>query len=424
MEFSRGFSRFVTPSALLAGSLSLVMLLQADAAQAFSLTVLHNNDGESQLTADGDEAGAARFVSLVNSLQNDATTDGVITLSSGDNFLAGTAFDASLKDGIFYDVGVLNAIGYDAIALGNHDFDFGPDVLADFITSPEWTNPVAYLSANIDFSGEQVLDDLFVAGTVNGDALTSNVISESAIFEKGGEQIGVVSAITEGLASISSPRDAEILDVQAEVQKEIDALEAQGVDKIILISHLQSINNELELIPGLSGVDIVIAGGGDELLANSRDELLPSDQADFDANLATPDDPRTPNPIFGDYPIATAINSDGVVVPVVTTPGEYKYLGKLEVEFNDAGEVIAFNGQPIRVFGPDDGVPEPDADIQANFVDPVAENEAELATNLIGTTEVTLDGTRASSVPSRPSSAISLPSLCCGRGSSWPTSLA
>ncbi|MEO1351839.1 MAG: bifunctional metallophosphatase/5'-nucleotidase [Cyanobacteria bacterium J06635_15] len=388
--------RFVKRSAWVAGSLSLVSWLGMSSAHGFTLTLLHNNDGESQLTPDGDEAGAARFVTLINSLQNEATTDGVITLSSGDNFLAGTAFDASIDDGTFYDAIVLNAIGYDAIALGNHDFDFGPDLLAEFITSPEFTTPVPYLSANLDFSGEPALQALFEAGPVDASALTANVISDSAIIEKGGEKIGVVSAITEDLASVSSPRGVVIEPVLAAVQGEIDALEAEGVNKIILISHLQSINNELELVPQLSGVDVVIAGGGDELLADEDGTLLPGDQAALDAFLADTDgDPDTnPNPVFGDYPITTAVNQNGQTVPVVTTPGEYQYIGRLEVEFNDAGEVVSFGGEPVRVFAQDPNT-SPDPFVQANAVDPVLENEVELAQNVIGQTEVTLDGTRS-----------------------------
>jgi 2',3'-cyclic-nucleotide 2'-phosphodiesterase (5'-nucleotidase family) len=115
----------------------------------FWLTVLHNNDGESRLINAGDGAladygGIARFKTVVDRLKLEATEgaeaearpgkDGVVMLSSGDNFLAGPQFQASLDKGPpFYDSIGLDLIGYDAFALGNHEFDFGPDVLADFI---------------------------------------------------------------------------------------------------------------------------------------------------------------------------------------------------------------------------------------------------------------------------------------------------
>lgn len=361
--------KFIKPSVLTAGVVSLVGLLSANPAEAFTLTVLHNNDGESVLLPSGNNGeigGAARFTSLIKDLQTNATTDGVITLSSGDNFLAGTAFNASLQDGIFYDAIVLNEIGYDAIALGNHDFDFGPDILADFIGSDQFTSPIPFLSSNLDFSSEPRLQNLVDQGR----------IASSVVVEKGGEQIGVIGATTRLLAAISSPRNVKINpDIAGEVQAEIDALQAQGVDKIILISHLQSIEEELALIPQLSGVDIVIAGGGDELLANPTDPLLPGDTSD----------PSTPYPL-------TATNADGDSVPVVTTAGRYRYVGQLEIEFDDQGKVVSFNGGPVRVLA-DDGIGI-DPTIQAEVVAPVQESVEELAANVLATSEVDLNGQR------------------------------
>jgi len=60
--------------------------------------------------------------------------EGVLMVSTGDNFLSGAEWNASLEKGIpFYDAVAMELIGYDAITFGNHDFDFGPDVLRDFM---------------------------------------------------------------------------------------------------------------------------------------------------------------------------------------------------------------------------------------------------------------------------------------------------
>ncbi|NJL84894.1 MAG: PEP-CTERM sorting domain-containing protein [Leptolyngbyaceae cyanobacterium SM1_1_3] len=366
-------------TALAASGLSLLGLLIVDPASAFTLTVFHNNDGESALLPDagaaGSEGGAAEFIGLLNNLRSTAVNP--ITLSSGDNILAGLTFSASQETGVLYDAQVLAAIGYDAIALGNHDFDFGPDFLANFINTyaNEFGGTAPYLSANLDFTGTP-LEPLVAAGR----------IAKSTIVNKGGEQIGIVSAITEILPSISSPGDVDVLPVLAEVQAEIDRLQAQGIDKIILISHLQSINIELDLIPQLSGVDIVIAGGGDELLINDVNNALPSDQANVASGSSS---------VFGPYPV-TATNADGQLVPVVTTPGEYGYLGRLEVEFDDSGVVTSFNGEPVRVFGPDlaaQGI-QPDAAIATQVIAPVEAAVAALDAQVIGTTEIELNGVR------------------------------
>ncbi|MEA2023543.1 MAG: bifunctional metallophosphatase/5'-nucleotidase [Actinomycetota bacterium] len=362
----------------------------ADDGVDYWLTVLHNNDGESDLMADevfegdefiGYEKGVAYFAKVLKNARTEANMKtkgesakrGTIFVSSGDNFLASPTFTASLADGIFYDALALDALRYDAIALGNHDFDFGPDVLAAFI-SEGYARPghPPYVSANLDFTGEPLLQDL----------VDDDVIVASMVVEKKGEHIGIVGATTPALPTISSPRDVIVNEVAPAVQVQVDELEAMGVEIIVMISHLQDIDGDIALAAELSGVDVMVAGGGDELLANPDDLLLPSD---------LPDD------IFGPYPM-NAVDADGYNVPVVTTSGQYGYVGQLTVGFDDDGEVVMVDDDrsgPIRVvsshFG--DGV-EPVGSFVSRIVAPVEAFVADLAANVIGTSEVDLDGTR------------------------------
>jgi 5'-nucleotidase len=355
---------------MLALSICAVSLLTGAAvAQDFTLTIFHNNDGESDLLPDGDGfGGAASFVTKLNELRAATTTDGQIMLSSGDNFLAGPEFNASLENGVpYYDTVVMDLIGYDAVCIGNHDFDFGPDVLADFMAG--YTTLPPYLSSNLDFSGEPNLQ----AYVDSGDLLAS------VVLEVAGEQIGVIGATTEALSFISSPRDVIVNAVAPAVQAEVDALELAGVDKIILISHLQSILEDQMLAAELTGIDVMIAGGGDELLANAGDLLIPGDVAD----------PALPYPL-----IATA--GDGASIPVVTTSGQYRYIGRLEVTFDADGNVIASSGGPVRVADETyaDGAMA-DATAQTQAIDPILAYIEDLATTVIAQSEVDLDGVRA-----------------------------
>ena len=355
----------------------------------YTLTILHNNDGESRLTGapgNPDFGGIARYATLVDNLRKDATTGkpkpgqsarrGVVLLSSGDNFLAGPEWQASLDKGVpFYDSMALSRIGYDAFAIGNHEFDFGPDVLADFIES-FGRKPPPFLSANLDVSDEPRLQALAEDGTI----VASTVVRER------GERIGVVGATTPLLPAISSPRNVKVDDdVAGLVQDQVDALERSGVNKIILISHLQNINEDLELVPMLSGVDVAIAGGGDEVLANEGDLLVPGDER--------AEDPVTGEPLT--YPMSVA-DADGVDVPIVTTAGDYKYVGRLVVNFDRQGNVQSIDdvSGPVRVSGvAPDAVP-PDPWIQTNVVDPVNEFIADLSANVIATSQVALEGRR------------------------------
>jgi 5'-nucleotidase len=352
----------------------------------FWLTVLHNNDGESSLINLGtgvlaDFGGVARFKTVVDDLKREAVQGppgqpgakrGVIMVSSGDNFLAGPVFSASLTKGVpFYDTIAMDEIGYTAVAIGNHDFDFGPDVLADFISGYSATKP-PYVSANLDFSGEPNLQ-VFV---------DRRRIAGSVIVKEKGEQIGIIGATTPALSFISSPRNVIVdEDVAGAINAEVAKLQARKVNKIILISHLQSIQEDLALAPMLNGVDVMVAGGGDEVLANPGDLLVPGDESI----------------IFGPYPLY-ATDMDGTQVPVVTTAGNYGYVGRLAVGFDKSGNVLMVDDSvsgPVRVAGGanPDAVP-PDPVVQAEVVDPVVAAIADLAANIIGTSEVDLDGIR------------------------------
>ena len=246
----------------------------------FWLTILHNSHGESELinlgTGFEDFGGIARFATVVSNLRAQATVGppagfppgssteiqppgkrGVILINGGDNFLAGPEWNASLQAGVpYYDAVALDLMGYDAMGLGNHEFDFGPEVLADFIES--FLAPVPFVSANLDVSQETRLDALFQEGQ----------IARSVIVRERGESIGIVSAITPQLPFVSSPRNVIVdSDVVAAVQAEIEDLQSRRVNKIVLISHLQDIFEDLALASQLSGVDVMVAGGSDELLS-------------------------------------------------------------------------------------------------------------------------------------------------------------
>lgn len=343
----------------------------------FTLEILHNNDGESELLGDGQFGGIARFAQTVADLKEEATEGcrdfrrpvdrraplcDVLLVSSGDNILAGPEFSASLDNGPpFFDSEALDRIGYDAIALGNHEFDFGTAVLADFVGG-FWRSRAPFLSANLDFGPDGNLSSL---------AARRRLAASRVVWLKG-MRVGVIGATTPELRSISSPGDVIVRqNVADDIQREVHRLQARGVKVIVLIAHLQSINEDLELIPMLDGVDVVVAGGGDELLANDPGDVIPDDVED----------------ISGPYPII-AEDIDGTDVPVITTSGQYRYVGRLRVEFNVFGEVVRSSGGPVVVEGPED------PEILARVQEPVANAVAALQAQVIGNTEVELDGVR------------------------------
>ncbi|MCC7388568.1 MAG: 5'-nucleotidase C-terminal domain-containing protein [Phycisphaerales bacterium] len=364
--------------ALLAAGAAANAALAQDA--VLYLHVLHHSDGESQLidlgTGREDFGGAARFKTLADNLKAEALVfpsgpwaNAGLMISSGDNYLAGPEFNASLAKGVpFYDTIAMELVGYDAATLGNHEFDFGPDTLADFVEG--FTSGFPFLSANLDFSGEPRLDALYQNGR----------IAEMTVVDAAGTPVGIIGLTTPNLPFISSPRDVGVdEDIVGVTQAAVDALKANGVEIIILSSHLQGISEELGLIGQVRGLDIVIAGGGDDLLANGDDVLVPGDASE------------------GPYPTVAA-DPDGRQVPVVATAGNYAYVGRLIVGFDGSGEIVDTvqpESGPVRVAGGGnpDAVPS-DPEVQALVVDPVAGYVEDLANNIIGVTEVELDGRR------------------------------
>ena len=357
---SRGPLAFFAVLAVLVGLLvsAPISANAQDADDGFVLTILHNNDGESKLLPDdGSDPGVARFVALIRQLQATAAGDAVVTLTSGDNFLASQEFGVSLaREGPLYDSVALSGV-YDAMALGNHDFDMGPEVTARFVKGFEPAIP--FLSANLDFSAEPELQALVDEGLIAG----------STVIEKGSVRIGVIGAVTPMLPNISSPRNVVVSPVLPAVQAEVESLEAQGVNVIVLVSHLQDVAEEIELVGSLSGVDVVIAGGGDDLLRNEGDTCLPNEEA------------------VEPYPIMVE-DASGTMVPVVTAPGGYRCIGTLDVKFDTAGNVVAAEGRSVGV-GFD---VEPDPDVQANVIEPLSAAVSLISSEVIGTSEVELDG--------------------------------
>src|SRR4051812_33130218 len=159
----------------------------------FRLTLLHNNDGESKYVV-GDSianyGGITRFKTVLDSLRKDADTSdaggakkGTVFISSGDNYLAGLnlrasfeRFDAGL--GPFFDTQAIDALGYDAVTIGNHEYDFGPGRLAEFIG----LSKSQFIPANTNFSAEPILQTLRNNGR----------IADSVVVDKGGERIGII----------------------------------------------------------------------------------------------------------------------------------------------------------------------------------------------------------------------------------------
>lgn len=388
-------------------------------ADSFTLELLHIADQEAGGAAIQD---APRLSAVLNALRaqdlgDDGLPDNTLTLSSGDAFIPGLFFDASqavFGSGGIGDIQIQNELGLQAIALGNHEFDFGTATLAGLIdgsASGDFSalkgttlegmdfsgSAFPYLSSNLDFSTDVNLAPLAVAG---GGAPLPNTVTSSVVIEVNGETIGVVGATTPTLNIISSPDDvginpvdfsatptAEQLDALAAViQAEVNALLAANTDmnKVVLLSHMQQLDIERALAERLVNVDIIVGGGSNTRLLDETDRLRAGDSAQ------------------GTYP-EFITNAGGTTTALVNTDGSYKYVGRLVIDFDADGNIIPGSYDPLisGAYATDaQGV----ADLNAeSLVDPeiqaiVDAIEAQIIAregNVFGISDVFLNGNRS-----------------------------
>jgi 2',3'-cyclic-nucleotide 2'-phosphodiesterase (5'-nucleotidase family) len=335
------------------------------------LQLLHLSDGEAGLLA---SQTAPFLAGLVDGFDNQYTN--TLILAGGDNFIpspflnGGT--DISVRDELnattgstislaatanhpiaAVDIAIHNLIGVEASTIGNHEFDLGSRVFRDAFTPGSVAGWVGaqfpYLSANLDFSADTDLNPRFtntvgVGGLEEASSQKGRIVP-SAVVTKNGEKIGLVGATTQIIEQISSTGGVEVKGfsgdgserddmalLASQLQPVIDDLINQGVNKVILMAHLQQIGNEKALAPLLRGVDIILAGGSNTRLGDSNDQAVA-----FPGHAAS----------FADtYPLVTS-DADGGTTLIVNTDNEYTYLGRLVVDFDAQGRIIPSSIDPL-----------------------------------------------------------------------------
>jgi uncharacterized protein len=316
---------------------------------AFTLELLHFSDQEAGIPALDD---APRLSAVLNALRNqdlnnDGLVDNTLVLSSGDAYIPGAFLNASTQ--AFggqgrADILIQNELGVQAIAFGNHEFDLGTALVASLLkpapatgTFPAYAGAAfPYLSGNLNFAPDSQLAPLVTADGQAASAIPGK-IAASTIITVNGEKIGVVGATTPTLGTISSPGSvgisplpfggtptaAELDALAAVIQADVDALLAANPDlnKVVLLAHMQQINIEKELATRLRNVDIIMAGGSNTRLVDANDPLRAGDTSQ------------------GVYPFFTT-DREGKAIAVVNTDGNYKYVGRLVIDFDANGNIL------------------------------------------------------------------------------------
>ena len=286
------------------------LALTASAAAAdYSLTILHTNDFHARFepisrfdsgcsAEDNAEGkcfgGTARLVTAIADAR--ARSNNSILVDGGDQF-QGTLFYTYYKGAAAAEF--MNKLGYDGMTVGNHEFDDGPEVLRGFMDAVNF--PV--LMSNADVSGEPLLAD---------------TLMKSTIIERGGEKIGMIGLTPENTDELASPGpNVTFTAPAAAVQAEVDKLTEMGVNKIIVLSH-SGYNVDQAVAAQTTGVDIIVGGHSNTLLG---------------------DDERASGP----YP--TMVGDTAIVQAYAYG----KFLGELNVTFDDDGNLTEAAGAPLLI---------------------------------------------------------------------------
>ena len=175
--------------------------------------------------------------------------------------------------------------------MGNHELDPGTAAFAatiGFEANDDGTYAGAlfpYLSSNLVFADDENLTNMVVPSGQEA-TLAASGLAKRAVVTVDGERIGIVGATSPGLEVLTGvggisvlPASDDIDELTAIIQHEVNVLVGQGVNKVILLAHMQWIDLEKELATKLRDVDIIVAGGSNTLLADATDRLRPRDEA-------------------------------------------------------------------------------------------------------------------------------------------------
>ncbi|KAJ8712223.1 hypothetical protein PYW07_005065 [Mythimna separata] len=291
----------------------------------FELLILHNNDMHarfeqtSQLsgtctTADREAGkcygGFPRVAHVVKEARRAAHSgEGppVLYLNAGDTY-TGTAWFTIYKWKIAAEF--VNALQPDAVSLGNHEFDEAVDGVVPFIRN--LSAPV--LAANL------ILDKV-------PELKNEPNLYKSIVIVKDHVKIGIIGYLTPKTKDLAPRNDVEYEDEIPAIRREVKKMKEQNVNILIALGHSGFVT-DLEIARQVEDLDLVIGGHSNTFLWNAD---------------STSEKPEVPE---GPYPTEVK-QADGRIVRVVQAYAYTKYMGKLDLVFDAAGEITKCEGTPI-----------------------------------------------------------------------------
>lgn len=256
--------------------------------------------------------GLARMKKAADDAAQEARNAGIPSLfvNGGDNF-RGTVYYTMYKWEVVADL--VGRMGFDAITLGNHEFDNGIDNLAMFLENI--SSPV--VSSNLNITSEPRLD--------------LGSLKKSTVVDVGGTKIGVLGYLSPETMFKAPTENLRILSEIPSVREEAKRLKSQGVKIIVVLGH-SDLETDMRMAKEVEEISLVIGGHSHSLFYTPKEH------------------PPSTEIAISDYPMMI-FQQSGKKVPIVHAYSYGKYLGKLTVRFDDNGDVISATGNPQLLDG-------------------------------------------------------------------------
>ncbi|MFO7636604.1 MAG: bifunctional UDP-sugar hydrolase/5'-nucleotidase [Clostridia bacterium] len=234
------------------------------AANELAFTILHTNDEHSSLTPHSSTTdnvpgtinpsigGYARLATLIKDIRRENETEKkpVLLLNAGD-FMGGTAYSWLIPRGEAPELIIMQKLGYDAVTIGNHEYDYGTDVLAGYLAKagyPGAHTTTAVVASNTVIGGDQPLEKDGLYKTYHVKVLEN------------GLKVGFFGLI--GIDAISVASDYKPFTFEDQVEaagKAVAGLKAMGADIIIALSH-SGVDEDVDLAREVEGIHVIIGG--------------------------------------------------------------------------------------------------------------------------------------------------------------------
>lgn len=276
---------------------------------AWDLTILHVNDVHSAAAGVNDRGpvyddsdsfgGLARVAALVADEKAKAKVQGkaVLALDAGD-FWQGTHFFRT--GGMPWAREAMRRMPWDAVTLGNHEFDLGCETLAQYVKAL----PFPVLAANLEKNPACPLSTTPLPATV--------------VKDFGGVKVGIIGLVNDEGKDISEAcPNTDFANRTKALERAAAELEKAGVTHIIAVTHV-GYEADQALARAVSAIDVIVGGHTHSVLG---------------------DHPHSEGP----YPTVIS-HVDGSKTLVVQAGRSTRYLGRLTVSFDDAGRIVQFSG--------------------------------------------------------------------------------